>query len=199
MFRYFRRPLVVSFLLFLIPMYFIASFRQEALIKEMHRYNEGDDIHDIRVHIIKKEIKNEKYRYTVKLRDGDGAVGLFGFRGGLKEVFEHRNPLSVLSGCRGVLTSETYDLPVDAIIVCDCSYSRIGPQENEGCFDAEKYYASQGVSFVAEITNVKRIKSGFFLYDARKFDSPRPNNTITDMLLSLEKTGFPALFFCQIF
>lgn len=34
---------------------------------------------------------------------------------------------------------------------------------------------------------------------SRKFDSPRPNNTLTDMLLSLEKTGFPALFFCQIF
>ena len=162
MFRYFRRPLVVLFLLFLIPMYFIASLRQETLIGEMHRYNEGDDIRNVRAHIIKKEIKNEKCRYTVKIKEDDDGVGLFG----LRAVSGHQKPLSVLSGCRGILTSETYDLPVDAVIVCDCKYSRIGPQENEGCFDAEKYYASQGVSFVAEITNVKRIKSGFFLYDA---------------------------------
>ena len=108
----------------------------------MHEYSEGDRICDIRGHIIKKEIKNEKYRYTMSL-----------------------SKKGMISKRRGLLISEDQDLPVDATIVFDCEYMLISPAENEGCFDAEKYYAARGISFVAKLAEVHQVRKGFFGYD----------------------------------
>ncbi|MCR5097356.1 MAG: DNA internalization-related competence protein ComEC/Rec2 [Lachnospiraceae bacterium] len=143
MLKYFKRPLVVLLVLFLIPVFFLASYKEKILISQMHEYCEGDRISYLTAHIIKKDFKNEKYRYTVKL-SGDG-------------MFRKRH---------GILTSECFDLSVDDTIICDCEYAPISPAENEGCFDGEKYYAAQGISYVAEIKEVRSVKRGFFLYDA---------------------------------
>ncbi len=140
--KFFKRPLVAVLVALLIPVYFLACHQMDHYYRIMDGIYYGEKVSGVRARIQKKEIKNDSFRYTVKVLD-DG----------------------VLSGQRGIISSEDYDLHIDSVIAFDGECIPFSQTENEGSFDAKKYYASKGITFFVKTDLVHEIDRGFFGYE----------------------------------